>query len=73
MKRTRAKQMCYYDREAKATFKVWHPQVKFLGQWCFLPNNDTKSGLEEAGDELEAYEKANAALLEIDSNGLRAL
>ncbi|MCY9513286.1 hypothetical protein [Paenibacillus apiarius] len=67
MKRFRAKQMTYYDPETKTTWTVWHPQVKFNGRWCFLPSENTKTKLEEARDEAEAYEKAIAALRKLDA------
>lgn len=67
VKRFRAKEQAYLNQEEAKTFKVWHPQVKFNNQWCFLPDKNTRSGLVEATDEAEAIELAIKAMRELEA------
>ncbi|WP_068775816.1 hypothetical protein [Paenibacillus sp. FJAT-26967] len=64
--RIRAIEKAYLDRDAKKTFKVWHPQVKVEGKWCFLPDDSSRTKLQEAADEVAAFEMAIKAIKEID-------
>ena len=64
----RAKRGTYLDQEAKKTFSVWHPQVKFEGQWCYIPDQESRTKLQEADDELTAIELAVMAGRKIEEN-----
>jgi hypothetical protein len=68
VKRFRAKEQSYLNKDEAKTFKVWHPQVKFNNQWCYLPDKNTKSGLAEAKDEAEATELAIKTMRELPEN-----
>lgn len=65
--KVRSKQQCYLDPETRTTRKTWHPQVKFKGRWCYLPDDTTSSKLMEATDQTTAVEMAIKALREIES------
>lgn len=65
MANVRAKKMTYLDETEMRTFIRWHPQIKVQGQWAFLRDPETKSGLREADDEETALEKAIEAYREV--------
>lgn len=62
----RAIEQTYLNEKEKRTFKVWHPQVKFKGKWCFLPDDSSRTKLQEASDELAATQMALESILEIE-------
>lgn len=64
--RFRAKEQTYLDKEAKKTFKAWHPQIKVEGKWCFLSDENSRTKLLEADDEIAALEMAIKAYREIE-------
>ncbi|MGV2886215.1 hypothetical protein [Paenibacillus taichungensis] len=66
--RVRAKEQTYLDRVEMKTFRVWHPQVKFEGEWCYLPDNSSRTKLQEASDEAAALEMANTYIREIEES-----
>lgn len=68
----RAKQKTYLDQVANRTFKVWHPQVKFAGKWCYLPDETSRTKLREAADELTAIDLAIGAARKIEENAKNA-
>ncbi|OUS72993.1 hypothetical protein B1748_23580 [Paenibacillus sp. MY03] len=70
-KTVRAKEATYLDQETKRTFKVWHPQVKFEGRWCYLPDQESRTKLQEAEDEVTAIEQAVQAARKIEANKTR--
>ena len=65
--RFRSKEQCYLDVTIKTTRRTFHPQVKFQGKWCYLPDDSTLSKLVEAPDAMTATELAIKAVRELDS------
>ncbi|WP_019536562.1 hypothetical protein [Paenibacillus ginsengihumi] len=63
----RAIEQTYLDLEERKTFKVWHPQVKFKGEWCFLPDDSSRTKLQEAPDEMTALEMAIKAVRDMET------
>lgn len=66
--KVRSKKGTYLDEEAKRTFTVWHPQIKFKGKWCYLPDKTSRTKLQEAEDEVSAIELAVIAARKIEGN-----
>ena len=60
--RFKAKKRTYLDPEKRTTYTVWHPRIKFEGEWCYISDKTTRSTLAEAPDEEAAIKMAIAAL-----------
>ncbi|MVP00386.1 hypothetical protein [Paenibacillus lutrae] len=64
--RFKAIEKMYLDRETHKTFKVWHPQIKIDGKWCFLADDSSRTKLKEAPDKITAFEMAITAIRRIE-------
>lgn len=55
-----AKEQTYLSEDKKTTFTVFHPAIKFSGdkEYCYFPDEGTKTGLVEHDNETDALENA---------------